>query len=90
MSPSSKTSDALDRLLDPVGRCLTPDVAREIAGLRADPAVQARIDELADKSTEGRLSSKERSEYETYVRAIDFIAVLQAKARSATSNRRNA
>lgn len=72
----------LDRLLDPVGRCLTTEVARNIVDLRADPVAQARIDELADKSTAGRLSGEERTEYEAYVRAIDFIAVLQAKARA--------
>lgn len=90
MSHPHATNDALDRLLDPVSRCLTPEVAREIAGLRADPAVQERIDELADKSTEGNLSPQERSEYETYVGAIDFIAALQAKARAVISNRRAA
>lgn len=88
MATSPDTIDALDRLLEPVGRCFTPDVARKIVELRADPGLQARIDELADKSTEGRLSEEERSQYETIVRAIDFIAVLQAKAR-AVLNRGN-
>ena len=31
---------------------------------------------------EGRLSDTERREYETYVQTIDFIAILQAKARA--------
>jgi hypothetical protein len=82
MATSPETIDVLDRLLDPVGRCLTAEVARNIADLRADPIAQARIDELADKSTAGQLSDEERAEYETYVRAIDFIAILQAKARA--------
>ena len=72
----------LDRLLDPVGRCLSPDVARRLVDLRADPDVQARLDYLAEHSTEGDLTESERSEYETLVRAIDFVAVLQAKARA--------
>lgn len=72
----------LARLLDPLGRCLTPEVATALVNLRADPALQNRIDELADKCTEGELSEEERSEYELYVHAIDFIAVLQAQARS--------
>ena len=72
----------LARLLEPVGRCLTPAVANALVNLRADPALQSRIDELADKCTEGELSAVEQSEYETYVHAIDFIAVLQAQARS--------
>jgi hypothetical protein len=44
--------------------------------------VQKRIEELADKNTEGELSSEERDEYETYVRANEIIAILQAKARA--------
>ena len=71
----------LARLLEPVGRCLTPEVAKALVELQADPSVQVRIDELADKCTEGALSAAERSEYEAYVHAIDFIAALQAQAR---------
>jgi uncharacterized protein YnzC (UPF0291/DUF896 family) len=54
--------------------------------LRADPAVQERLDELADKSTEGTLTDDERAEYESYIHAIDFISVLQAQARRLLKN----
>jgi hypothetical protein len=79
-----KTLDVpvLDRLLDPVGRILTPEVARDLVKLRFDHAAQTRIDKLARKCNEGKLTDGERSEYETYVHYIDFIAVLQAKART--------
>ena len=73
---------ALQRILDPVGRCLTPDVARALLGLRADAETQARLEELADKSTEGTLTEAERGEYDAYVSAIDFLTVLQSKARA--------
>lgn len=76
----------LAKLLEPVGRSLTPDVARELVNLRADPAVQERLDGLADKSTEGTLTEDERAEYETYIHAIDFISVLQAQARRLLKN----
>jgi hypothetical protein len=77
------TSTAIDRILDPVGRCLTPEVARALVGLRADAETQARIEELADKCTEETLSPAERAEYEAYVAAIDFLTILQAKAQAA-------
>ena len=80
-----KTLDApvLDRLLDPLGEIiLTPDVARKLVDYRFDAKAQARIDKLARKSNEGKLSDMERREYETYVQTIDFIAILQAKARA--------
>jgi len=79
-----KTSDApiLDRLLDPLGRILTPEVAERLVQFRFDRKTQACIDELAQKCNEGALTEGERSEYESVVHAIDFIAVLQVKARA--------
>jgi hypothetical protein len=76
------SSAVLDELFDPVSQCLTPDVARRIASLRASPQLQQKMDDLAEKSTEGTLTAAERTEYETRVRAINFIGVLQAKARA--------
>jgi uncharacterized protein YnzC (UPF0291/DUF896 family) len=43
--------------------------------------MQGRIEELAAKSTEGALTDQERAEYEGYVRANKFIAILQRQAR---------
>jgi hypothetical protein len=74
-------TEYLDRLLEPVSLCLTPEVAERLIHVPAPPGLQDRMDELADKCTEGSLNEAERSEYETYVRAVNFIGVLQAKAR---------
>jgi hypothetical protein len=68
-------------MLEPVARCWTPAVAQEIAALRADPLTQARIDELAAKCNEGPTDA-EQHEYEAYVDALEFIGLLQAKARA--------
>lgn len=78
-----KTNDReiLNRLLDSLTECFTPTVARRLIRFRADSDTQARIDELADKCNEGELTAAERREYESYVRAINVIAVLQSKAR---------
>ena len=46
-------------------------------GLKADRKTQALVARLADKCNEGRLTVRERAEYESYVRAIDLIAILQ-------------
>jgi hypothetical protein len=72
----------LDKLLDPVARCLTPAVAEQIAGLQADAATEARIDELAAKSHDDALTESERREYAAYVEALDLFGILQAKARA--------
>jgi hypothetical protein len=73
--------DALDRLLDPVRDCLTPDVAARLVALRADDTIQAKLDDFATRNQAGTLTTDERAEYEALVRAGNFIAVLQAKAR---------
>ena len=78
---NSESASVLDRLLEPVTRCLTPESARALVELRADADAQARIAELAEKCNEGRLTAEERREYETYVHVGNLIAILQAKAR---------
>jgi len=72
----------LDRLFDPIGSYLTPEVAKRLVKFRADAKTQHRLDELAGKYHEGDLADREREEYDTYISAIDFITVLQTKARS--------
>lgn len=80
MSVVSNT-EILDRLLEPVTSCFSPDVARRLVDLRADVKTQARIDKLAELAGEGELSEDERAEYAAYVDAMNFIGVLQARAR---------
>jgi len=72
----------LERIFDPLGDVITPESAERIVGWRADEKTQQRLDELGEKSNEGRLTDDEREEYDTYIRAIDFIGILQAKART--------
>jgi hypothetical protein len=76
----------LDRLMEPVGRSITPELAREIVTLRADPALQDQIDDLAEKCNEGLLSADERAEYERIIGAIHLVGILQKKARHVLAN----
>jgi ATP-dependent exoDNAse (exonuclease V) beta subunit len=85
MAMRTETS-ALDRVLDLLAACLTPETAKRLADLKASPELQARLDDLGDKSNEGELSPQEQAEYETYVHAIDFISILQSKARRLLAN----
>jgi hypothetical protein len=78
----------LHRLLDPLCDCLTPAMARRLVKFRADSETQARVDELADKCTEGELTPAERREYDAYVRAINLISILQSKARMVLAKNR--
>ena len=76
------TTAVLDELFDPVSDCLTPDVARRLVALRASSELQGRLDELAEKCSEGALTAEEHRTYEAYLRAANFIGVLQARARA--------
>ena len=72
------TAAIIGDILEPV---LTPDLAKRIVDLRADEATQARLEELAEKCSEGLLTPEEQRDYESYVEAIDVVSILQAKAR---------
>ena len=72
---------ALDGLLDPLSRCLDAESAQRLAQFRIDPAVQARIDALAERANHGVLSEEEGAEYEAFINAADFISILKLKAR---------
>ena len=71
----------LDKIFEPLVDVMTPETAARLVEMRADDNVQRRIDELADKCTEGELSEEEREEYDAYIQAIDFISIMQSKAR---------
>jgi hypothetical protein len=79
--PTNIAEPILERVLEPIGRCLNEEAARQLVDLRADPQWQRRIEYLADKCNEGTLSADERAEYELCVAASAVISILQAKAR---------
>jgi hypothetical protein len=72
----------LDRVLEPLSRCLTPEAAERLVLTRPDPQIQTRLAELAGKSAAVGLTGEERAEYEACLRTRNLIAILQAKARA--------
>jgi len=83
------TNGVLSQLLEPVGRMMPVEFAEELAAMRATPQVQDRVEELAEKCNEGKLTPDERAEYEAYVDAIDVISLLQAKARAVLARQKS-
>lgn len=71
----------LDRILEPVSSSLNQEAAQKFVDLKPDRKTQARVAKLANKCNEGELTPEERYEYEMYVMANHFIAILKAKAR---------
>lgn len=70
----------IDRLLDSLAGAIGIESAHRVVALRADSAIEERLELLAGKANEGTLSAGEREEYESCVRIMDVIAILQSKA----------
>jgi len=72
---------AFERGVRPVLQIVLPEKAEAVLNFRPDPELQARIDQLAGKSTEGQLTEAERAEYGGYVRANKVVAISRRHAR---------
>jgi hypothetical protein len=73
---------ALEKFLRPMARELSTELARAIVNLTADEETQARYDLLAEKNTEGALTSAEREELESLVRVNTLLGTLKVEARA--------
>jgi hypothetical protein len=60
---------------------LTRESAKRLLKLRADPQLQALVDQLAGKCNEGTLTPQDKVEYANYVSFETFVALLKSKAR---------
>ncbi|MEO1528974.1 MAG: hypothetical protein AAFX06_26430 [Planctomycetota bacterium] len=58
----------------------SPELAEHFVSTPPTEGMQSRIDELAAKANEGLLTEDERREYDTYVEAMDVIALLRVKS----------
>jgi len=72
---------AFQRGVSPLLQLLLPGREDAVLAVQTDQSLRERIEELAEKSTEGSLSPEERDEYAGYVRANKFVAVLRREAK---------
>lgn len=72
---------AFHRGVHPLLTLLLPGKEEAVLAVKPDQALRERIEELAARSTEGDLTAAERDEYEGYVQANKFVAVLRRQAR---------
>lgn len=80
----------LEKLLRPLPRGLSVELARALVNLRVDEPTQARYDELAAKNTEGRLTAAEKDELEAIVRANTLLGFLMAEAHAILAHAKSA
>ena len=55
------------------------DMGSGVVNLRITPAVQERVDYLAERANEGLLTTDERREYAALIDAADLLAILKRK-----------
>ena len=79
--PTTAETMAFDKSVKPLLKLALSETADVVIQYRASAALRARIEELADKSTEGELTAEEKDEYAGYVRANKFVAILKRQAR---------
>jgi hypothetical protein len=60
---NTKAIPVIEQLVGPLADCLTPESARRLLALKPDPALQARIDDMATRHTEGRVTPEEQAEW---------------------------
>lgn len=56
------------------------ELVEEVAGLRFPPAMDARLQDLMNRNTEGALSPQEKRDLESLVEMSEVLALLRAKA----------
>lgn len=77
--PSEMT--ILRRVIDPESPTLTEDAARALLRLKFQVTDRQRINRLAARNRDGKLSSAEEEELSNYIRVGQTLGILQSKAR---------
>jgi hypothetical protein len=83
---TASSGPLLDQLVAPLSECLTPESARRLLALKADPELQARVDDFAARHSRDMLTPDELAEYRCYVSYSTFVAILKSKARQLLAN----
>ena len=78
--------DQLAVLMQSLGDFLTPESARHVLKFKVDRRVQARVERLGEKCSDGRLTEQERAEYTGYVRFGTLMDTLKSRARLLLKN----
>ena len=76
-------ADIWARLVRAHNRELSADLARFLLSINFGEEDEERMQELADRSSEGTLTSLERAEMDGYLHIANLLAVLQSNARIA-------
>ncbi|OYW30715.1 MAG: hypothetical protein B7Z47_03350 [Chthoniobacter sp. 12-60-6] len=74
-------STALGRMLRPMSKGMSQELARELVALKVEDDTQERYDYLAAGRREGTLSQDEEAELQDLVQVNSMLSMLKAEAR---------
>ena len=84
--PGPSEMDIFRRVVDPDEPFLSDKAARGVLRLDFSAADKERMNELAARNREGRVSPAEDQELSNYIRVGQILGILQSKARRSLQN----
>lgn len=79
--PPPSELDIFRRIVDPDRPTLSLDAAQALLGLDFRPSDRRRMNLLAEKNRQGRISAREEQELDNFIRAGQLLGIIQSKAR---------
>ncbi len=76
----------LEQLADLDFRSISPETARKLLEFRFDDFHQERVNALAEKARQGRLTAAEEDDLDEYIRVGTLLGILQSKTRQVLKN----
>ena len=83
---TKSTKPDMNELIGTLGVALTPESAKRILKMKASARLQARVNALARRNSDGTISEAEKEEYHETVRFGTYLSILQSKARLLLAN----
>jgi hypothetical protein len=85
-----KDSALLDRVLEPLQRNMSEEIARAIMSLEFSARDQKRYQTLAIKANRGTIKRNEQSELDRFLAVNDFLTLLRAEAHTVLNRKSSA
>ena len=80
----------IDLVFESASAAMTPEVARWLSEFRPGPKLAERLEDLAERNTEGQLTEQELDEYSALVELGDIFSILRLRADSFLANQNGA
>lgn len=85
MTEPAAARSLFHELVDAFARCLPRESVQALANFKVSDAVLARLDTLAAKANEGRLSAEEDADYRAFIELAEILAIIRLRARAGVS-----